>query len=377
MALKKNPEFFKYKKAHSYIKHILFKETLNTSIGIANSNSMDWINSFIYVDLFAGEGLYDDNKEGSPLIALDLLKKHIDLETNNFKTISLIAIEKDTKSSEKLFELLKEKVNDYPIKILEGDENWENYFNDLKKHLSSNEGGFIFADPYALELDLLKLRELIIKETKFKDIMFLINRLSMKRIFGSKGKNASEIKKYGIDPELIKSQEDLSEEIKKQIRSKFEFKDFTIGLAIPIEKKEKLSSIDYFYLVLTTNSVGVADSFLNSYQNIVKVKQQSKGLFTGYELKNSIQKILECQNKFNFYNLVNSLYNDFLSWKDATKIPGYKVPTTGNIVENINNLLKEGKLDLLCDDKYKTEKGHLSKSIKSKAKMKNIYLKFK
>jgi three-Cys-motif partner protein len=375
MALKKNQEFFKDKKAHSCIKHILFKETLNASIGIANN--MGWINSFIYMDLFAGKGLYDDKKEGSPLIALDLLKKHIDSENNNFKTISLIAIEKNIESSEKLFELLKGKMNNYPIKILKGDKKWENYFNDLKKHLSSNKGGFIFIDPYALELDLLKLSDLMIKETKFKDIMFLINRLSMKRIFGSKGINASEIKKYGIDPELIKSQEDLSEEIKKQIRSKFEFKDFTIGLAIPIEKKKKLLSIDYFYLVLTTNSVGVADSFLNSYQNIVEVKQQSKGLFTGYELKNSIQKILKGQNELNFYNLVDSLYNDFLSWKDATKIPGYKVPTTGNIIENINNLLKEGKLDLLCDDKYKTGKGHLSKSIKSKAKMKYIYLKLK
>lgn len=375
MAIKNQEDFFKDKKSHSYIKHILFKETLNASIGIANR--MDWINSFIYMDLFAGEGLYDDKKEGSPLIALDLLKKHIDSESNNFKTISLIAIEKDKNSSEKLFELLKGKVNDYRIQILKGDENWENYFDDLKKHLSSNEGGFIFADPYALELDLLKLSDLIIKGTKFKDIMFLINRLSMKRIFGSKGKNASEIKKYGIDPELIKSQEDLSEEIKKQIRSKFEFKDFTIGLAIPIEKKEKLSSIDYFYLVLATNSVGVANKFLEEYDIIIRNEQTSNGFAPGFQLKNEIETFMKDKKKENFYILTSYLYNNFLSWKIATKIPGYKVPTTGNIVENINNLLKEGKLDLLCDDKYKTKKGHLSKSIKSKAKMKNIYLKFK
>lgn len=375
MAIKNQEDFFKDKKSHSYIKHMLFKETLNTSIGIANN--MGWINSFIYMDLFAGKGLYDDKKEGSPLIALDLLKKHIDSENNNFKTISLIAIEKNKESSKKLFELLKVKVNNYPIKILKGDKNWENYFNDLKKHLSSNEGGFIFVDPYALELDLLKLRDLMIKETKFKDIMFLINRLSMKRIFGYKGKNASEIIKYGIDPELIKSQEDLSEEIKKQIRSKFEFKDFTIGLAIPIEKKEKLSSIDYFYLVLATNSVGVANKFLEEYDMIIRNKQTSNGFAPGFQLKNKIETFMKDKKKENFYSLTSYLYNNFLSWKIATKTPGYKVPTTGNIAENINNLVKEGKLNLLCDDKYKTKKGNLIKSIKRKAKMKEIYLKFK
>ena len=251
-------DFFKDKKIHSKIKHILLNETLSTSIGIANR--MSWINSYIYIDLLAGEGIYRDQSTGSPIIALNLLKNHIDSQNNNFEKISLIAIEQDKKSSKKLFEILKENTRSYPIEIFVGDGNWEDYSKSLELKLETNMGGFIFADPYALELNLLKLRDLINRKTKYKDIMFLVNRLSILRLFGYRGKNASKIKEnFGIDPSQIDSQKDLSEQIKMQIRENYDFKDFTIGLAIPIEKDTQLISIDYFYLVLTTNSVGVSE----------------------------------------------------------------------------------------------------------------------
>jgi len=352
------------------------KETLNASIGIANN--IYWIDSFIYIDLFAGEGLYKDQTLGSPIIALDLFKKHIDSQNNNFKKISMITIEENQKSSEKLFKLLNDNAGNYPIEIMKGDENWEKYLKDLEIQLDLNIGGFIFADPYSLELDLLKLKDLINKATKYKDIMFLVNILSIKRLFGYKGKKASELKeKFGIDPELVNSQNDLSEQIKMQISSNFNFKDFTIGLAIPIEKRTKLLSIDYFYLVLTTNSVGVSNKFLEAYDRIIQREQTSNGFAPGFQLKNEIRNFVKNKKDKNLYTLTIYLYNNFLSWKIATKTPGYKIPTSKNIVEQINQIVDEGKLLLNCIAKYKTTKGHLKKSIRNKNEMKEIYLKSK
>ena len=119
------------------------------------------------------------------------------------------------------------------------------------------------------------------------------------------------------------------------------------------------------------------NKFLNAYDKIVKSKQISEGLMPGYHLKNEIEKFAKKEKEQNFYSLITYLYNNFLSWKLATKTPGYQVPTTKNTVEQINNIIDEGKLIVNCNKEYLTSKKHLKKSLSSKNQMKEIYLKFK
>ena len=75
--------FSEEEKKPTRIKHDLFAETLKTSLNIANSlNYKDNSNiPFMYIDLYAGAGKFHNEKEGSPLIAINLISKYIDKRT--------------------------------------------------------------------------------------------------------------------------------------------------------------------------------------------------------------------------------------------------------------------------------------------------------
>lgn len=66
---KANKHFNNSKKKHTKIKHYLFKNILTKSISIANNLSNNKPSSFVFIDLFSGAGIFEDNTYGSPMIA--------------------------------------------------------------------------------------------------------------------------------------------------------------------------------------------------------------------------------------------------------------------------------------------------------------------
>ncbi len=97
----------------------------------------------------------------------------------------------------------------------------------------------------------------------------------------------------------------------------------------------------------------------------------------GFHLKKEIENFIKIPKEQNFYDLITYLYNNFLSWKIATEIPGYKIPTTRNLVEQLNILVNEEKIEIKCSEKYLKQKKYLKMLIKNKNEMKEIYLKSK
>ena len=121
-------------------------------------------------------------------------------------------------------------------------------------------------------------------------------------------------------------------------------KDFVINVAIPTTKSGKLENSDRFYLTLITNSIGVADKFLNCYAKLLGTKKKLSDTgqlslldqFPEYKYFKLNQKIIEMfkkSNKIQLLALFKKLYNDFYSWKKAHKD---EIPTSSNILKVIN-----------------------------------------
>jgi len=65
--------YFESKKIHTKIKHKIFIDTFCAIFGISSKFSRN--DSFIYVDLYAGQGKFSDDSIGSPLLALETISK--------------------------------------------------------------------------------------------------------------------------------------------------------------------------------------------------------------------------------------------------------------------------------------------------------------
>lgn len=67
--------YFNEETLHTAIKHRLFKSVYESCISI--SSSFNNVRKFIYLDLYAGCGKFNDANLGSPLMALSCSKKQI------------------------------------------------------------------------------------------------------------------------------------------------------------------------------------------------------------------------------------------------------------------------------------------------------------
>ncbi len=417
---KKVEKHFLQKKEHTKIKHRIFENALKNCIYIANiqiSKNTKLKKNFVYVDLFAGAGEFDTGEKGSILLAIDIIKSHIITEKskdvkNYFDNFLVIAIEENDKAYDKLEKslkelerelghsfikvfLLKENLENYNdelenesvssfIKVILLKGNWENYHGKLENELRSFDWGFIFVDPFSTELDILKLKELLKSKdyTKMKDILIFFNLQALRREKGKMTKASKQRleKTVGLSWEEIEKNQDLSETVRGSIIKNFSgIKDFAVGVSYPVEVKDKLYTMDYFYLVLLTNSVGLINRFLEGYEEIFKENFsftfKNKKLFdVNYYLPESDIFLLKYWEE---------KVNKFLSWKNLKEIGYDEIPTIENLVKRLNDYRKRGMLDFVCDDRYKykrksgdIEKGDLKYSeIKSKKDMQSITIK--
>jgi three-Cys-motif partner protein len=137
---------------HTKAKHDILKEYLGGWFPIIAR----YETQLVYIDGFAGPGIYSKGEKGSPVLALDCLMDHAQKDSMvcKGKTISFLFIEKDHDRCETLRNIVKENYPDIPqgvdVQIFESE-----FENEIEKRMNEMEkiGGcipptFCFIDPF-------------------------------------------------------------------------------------------------------------------------------------------------------------------------------------------------------------------------------------
>ena len=183
-------EHVKKEPPHTAIKHRLFKSVYDSCISISSSfnNKNKEKRQFVYLDLYAGCGKFNDDNLGSPLIALSSSKVQLDNESNNINKISMVLSEQNKENAKRLSQNVKDYIDSNNLsKIITPlilTDSWENCTEQFKQGLNNSDWGMIFADPFSVELKLPDLKNLIDKSSKLKDILILINTNAHERVLG-------------------------------------------------------------------------------------------------------------------------------------------------------------------------------------------------
>jgi three-Cys-motif partner protein len=133
---------------HTKAKHEILKRYLGAWFPILSK----WEGRLIYLDGFAGPGIYVGGELGSPVIALETAVNHILLP--RFKEITFLFIEKDKARAQKLTQVLKEHFPTLPPNIkysvydAEFAPTFEQALNELEKQGAKLAPTFAFLDPF-------------------------------------------------------------------------------------------------------------------------------------------------------------------------------------------------------------------------------------
>jgi three-Cys-motif partner protein len=134
--------------AHTIAKHEILRRYLGAWFPILSK----WEGRLVYLDGFAGPGVYSGGEDGSPVIALNTAANHILLP--HFKQIRFLFIEKDKERAQKLSTVLKEHFPKLPDNIrysILGKEfapTFEQGLNELETQGSKLAPTFAFLDPF-------------------------------------------------------------------------------------------------------------------------------------------------------------------------------------------------------------------------------------
>ena len=132
---------------HTRAKHQILEEYLKAWFPILSKRS----SRIVYLDGFAGPGVYSKGEEGSPIISIRIAHEHF--LRDKLGEIIFLFIEKDEKRANKLSEVLKETFPDLPMKFRYEVVKSE-FATELEKNLDALEKGakpppiFAFIDPF-------------------------------------------------------------------------------------------------------------------------------------------------------------------------------------------------------------------------------------
>lgn len=385
------------KKLNTIIKHHLLSQTLQTSLSIANNkcvaykqNSNKTDNIYTYIDLFAGAGTFEDNSKGSPIIAYDILSEHNNSLYNKFKKLQMACTEKHDESFQKLESTISTYTTNNDIDCYIGQGSWESYKKNIELLLENSGWGFIFADPFSTELDIVALIETLKSYSNLKDILVFFNFNTLARQDGRRCLQDIDriCRTIGIDEkELLDDDSNFSVKFENKLIEHFkDLKKFVIGVGFPTTVNGDLINSDYFYLIFSTNTPVLVDTFLNAYEEMLDKYTNYSGMqqlaLFGNPDKNYIYDVLkenfaEGCSLFELYLFITS---KFLSWKELTKTQK-KVPTIKNIVEILNEFESDNSIRIIAEEKFlykKTSKNGKTGNLKyaeagnSAENMKNI-----
>jgi len=154
-------------KPHTKAKHDLLKNYLAAWFPILSSVS----NRILYIDGFAGPGIYSSGELGSPVYAIKTAYEH--MLKDKFKEIVFLFIEKRKDRAEKLKEVLRREFPDLPndnIKYFvvsdEFDRTLDKLLADLDSQSSSLAPTFAFIDPFGYSGFPMDLMERLLAQPK-------------------------------------------------------------------------------------------------------------------------------------------------------------------------------------------------------------------
>ena len=135
-------------KDHTIAKHEILRKYLEAWIPILGQTSQ----KIIFLDGFAGPGVYKGGEDGSPVIALETAYKH--LQINKIKEIKFIFIEEDKKRYENLDQVIHKKFlerrSNIKFEVINGDftKSWSEILNKIEKNDENLDPTFAFLDPF-------------------------------------------------------------------------------------------------------------------------------------------------------------------------------------------------------------------------------------
>lgn len=370
---------FENKKNHTEIKHKIFNDTLKAILAISDVFSK-YNESFIYIDLYAGEGKFSDNTFGSPLLALDTFysAKNISL---NFKSIKCIFVEKNNSRVEELKKNIKDKVNYSILNNLELNvinDCWINHKNNISKVMETTKWGLIFIDPFHNEVELEELFILIKNKANLIDFLIFINIQSLKRLAGNKNTQIYVQKFLNLNevdiPGILENNEKINEILQKRFSDIS--KSFILNANIPTTRNNKLINSDTFQLLLGTNSIGVADNFLISFVDAIKDFKEDTIFNLFNNLEDEILNHLKNYNELTIFELIRIMFRKYNSWKNADI---NNIATSENLFKSINDLIKCKKITFITKSEILVNKKNklLKKEVfRKNQNMKQISLKY-
>lgn len=162
---KKNDDFFKEKKSWSEVKDELLGCYLKPYV----QKVLYTRKPIVYVDCFAGKGVFEDGNPGSPVIALDTMKECLAHTQMNSWSIRPYFIDLNYASD------LEQNLAQYNLpagRVISG-----KYEEEIKNILSQNSGSnvFLYIDPYGIKALSHSFFDEFATSKKFNSIELLIN----------------------------------------------------------------------------------------------------------------------------------------------------------------------------------------------------------
>lgn len=160
---KKNDDFFKKKKDWSKVKDELLGCYLKPYI----QKILFTRKPVLYIDCFAGKGVFEDGNPGSPIIALDIINECLDKTNVMNPSIQSAFIELNHADD------LKSNLQKYDrLQVISGQ-----YEKEIEKLLDQkrNHNIFLYVDPYGIKALNYKLFQSFSKDKRFNSIELLIN----------------------------------------------------------------------------------------------------------------------------------------------------------------------------------------------------------
>lgn len=324
----------------------------------------------MYIDLYAGAGKFTDEQEGSPLIALNSIANY--KEKMSFSSFEFVVTENNKTNAECLDANIQNKkqelfLSEKECKCALYCGHWEDLTDELSKYIKARKWGFVFVDPFSLELNLKELISVLNNNIYFKDIMILINKNAQERVLGKP--DHPDIDKicnyFGIEENSLKrlinfvkigqkgTNEDIIQLLTQRALNSVD-KDFKIYAGISRTRQGDLENADRFYLALLTSSIGVADNFLAKYSELLEEKElkDNSGQISLFDtspqtkyisLEQKIVEIIEKNVQISLFELTKILFNVFLSWKytEDNQIPHRKA-----LIIALNNLLQQNRISM-------------------------------
>ena len=147
-------------------KHLVLKHYLDGWFPILGR----WNGRLLFIDGFAGPGEYAGGEPGSPLIALDCVKRHKELGRLSGVEVVLLCIESESDRAKHLESRLKgeQLPDDTHCEVLEGtfDDNMSSLLDYVDKQKADLAPAFVMIDPFGVKGSPMSLIERILQNDK-------------------------------------------------------------------------------------------------------------------------------------------------------------------------------------------------------------------